>query len=162
MYEGALRTTLLSAKWSLSTVTIRSLARLLITRNTERLRQLQIDRVIPIPQHWMHRLTRPFSPAAVIAVELARFLKRPCDLHILRRSRHTRPQKRVSVTGRFENQRDSFRIRDSHVIARENLLLVDDVLTTGATCSEAARMLKQSGAARCDVAVIGRVLDHSA
>ena len=42
------------------------------------------------------------------------------------------------------------------------MLLVDDVLTTGATCSEAARMLKQNGAKSCDVAVIARVLDHSA
>lgn len=162
MYQGALRQTLLSAKSSMSSVTTAALAALLCEARRSELATLQIDRIIPIPQHWTQRLARPFSPALVVAEQLARVLRVPCDVHILRRSRRTRPQKRVAVTGRFQNQRDSFRLRDTHVVAGERVLLVDDVLTTGATCSEAARMLRSAGAAECHVAVIARVLDHSA
>lgn len=162
MYEGRLRKVLLSAKWSFSTVPIRSLARLFTSARRDELQSLNINRIVPIPQHWRQRLVRNFNPAAVIAEELGHFLQVPCDMHILQRARRTRPQKRVSVHQRFENQQGALTLRDSHIIQGERILLVDDVLTTGATCSEAAALLRNAGAAECHVAVIGRVLDHSA
>ncbi len=162
MYEGRLRKVLLAAKWSFSTVPMRSLARLLASARSDELRSLAVDRIIPIPQHWRQRLVRNFNPAAVVAEELGRALKVPADVHILQRARRTRPQKRVSVHQRFENQQGALKLRDSHMIQGERILLVDDVLTTGATCSEAAALLRHAGAAECHVAVIGRVLDHSA
>lgn len=161
MYHGRLRKVLLSAKWSFSTVPIRSLARLFVSARRDELQSLSVDRVIPIPQHWRQRLVRNFNPSAVVAEEIARILNVPCDAHILQRARHTRPQKRVSVHQRFENQQGSLRLRDPHIIQAERILLVDDVLTTGATCSEAATLLRKAGAEECHVAVIARVLDHS-
>lgn len=125
-------------------------------------RALQVDRVIPIPQHWRQRLLRHFNPAWLVAEQLAGVLNVPCDIHILRKSRRTRPQKRVSVTQRFDNQKQSYAIQDAAVIRGERILIVDDVLTTGATCSEVAGVLLKAGAAECHVAVIARVLDHSA
>jgi ComF family protein len=162
MYSEDLRRALLSAKWSFSSVQIQSLARLLAQRCEPQLRALQVDRIIPIPQHWRQRLWRHFNPAWLVAEQLAGVLKVPCDIHILRKSRRTRPQKRVSVTQRFENQKRSYSIRDAAVIRGERILIVDDVLTTGATCSEVAAVLLQAGAIECHVAVIARVLDHSA
>lgn len=162
MYDGKLRKALLSAKWSFSAVPMRSLARLLVAARLSELEELRIDRVIPIPQHWRQRLVRNFNPAIVIAEEVARKLGVPCDVHILRRSHRTRPQKRVSVQQRFENQKGTLSVRDPHLVKKECLLLIDDVLTTGATCSEAASLFRAAGAAECHVAVLGRVLDHSA
>jgi ComF family protein len=162
MYSEDLRRALLSAKWSFSSVQMQSLARLLAQRCEPQLRALQVDRIIPIPQHWRQRLWRHFNPAWLVAEQLAGVLKVPCDIHILRKSRRTRPQKRVSVTQRFENQKRSYSIRDAAVIRGERILIVDDVLTTGATCSEVAAVLLQAGAIECHVAVIARVLDHSA
>ncbi len=161
MYEDALKQAVLSAKWSFSAVRIRSLGSLLASRQMAVSHEPRIDRVIPIPQHWRQRALRHFNPAAIIAAEIAAQLNVPCDLHILRRVRRTRPQKRVSVGQRFDNQLDAFGLKDAHVIQGERLLIVDDVLTTGATCSEAARLLKRSGAKSCSVAVLARVLDHS-
>jgi len=134
----------------------------LLARNYEaEFRERGVQRVIPIPQYWRQRAIRHFNPAWIIAAEIAAQLKIPCDVHLLRRARRTRPQKRVSVSQRFENQTDSLAIRDAHIVDGERLLIVDDVLTTGATCSEAARVLKRSGAKFCHVAVLARVLDHS-
>jgi ComF family protein len=162
MYQDPLRQALLAAKWSFSAVPMRSLARLLAAARLDHLRALQIDRVIPIPQHWRQRLVRHFNPAWVIAEELARALRVPCDPHLLRKSRRSRPQKRVSLAQRAQNQHNSFSVTCPAAVAGERLLLVDDVLTTGSTCSEAARCLLRSRAAECHVAVIARVLDHSA
>ena len=162
MYQDPLRQALLSAKWSFSAVPIRSLARLLAQARLPQLQPLQIDRVVPIPQHWQQRLVRHFNPAWVIAEEVAAALRVPCDPHVLRKTRRSRPQKRVALAKRADNQLNSFAISNPADIAGRRLLLVDDVLTTGATCSEASRMLLKAGAAACHVAVLARVLDHSA
>lgn len=162
MYDAALKQALLSAKWSFSAVRMKSLGALLACERMPELQALQLDRILPIPQHWRQRLVRHFNPAWIIATELSKRLRIPCDVHLLQRSRRARPQKRVSVSQRFENQNESFSLRDVPVIRGQRLLIVDDVLTTGATCSEAAKLLKRAGAKSCHVAVLARVLDHSA
>ena len=159
MYDEALRHAILSAKWSFSTVMLESLAGLLVENRGDQLREFSADIIVPIPQGWFSRLTRRFNSASIIASALGQSLGVKSDSHILRRSRNTRPQKRVSIQQRFDNQKGSFRIRDARLIHRKRVLLVDDVVTTGATCSEAARMLKKNGAAACQVAVLARVLN---
>ncbi|MDG1898018.1 MAG: phosphoribosyltransferase family protein [Fuerstiella sp.] len=159
MYNDALRKAVLSAKWSYSSAGTASLADLLFQFRHEELRNYDADLVIPVPQSWAVRLRRRFNPASVIAAVLATGLGVRADEHILRRRRMTRPQKRVSVQRRFDNQKNSFGVRDGHVVHGKRVLLVDDVVTTGATCSEAARTLKQHGVKSCRVAVLARVLD---
>lgn len=162
MYEGPIRKAILAAKWSFSAVPIRSLGRLLASERFDELALLNVDRVIPIPQHWRQRVFRHFNPAWIVAEEIAAALNVPCDPHLLYRQRQTRAQKRVPVSQRFGNQSDAFALQDIHIIDGERILLVDDVLTTGATCSEATRLLRHNGADECHVAVLGRVLDSSA
>ena len=161
MYEGPLKSVLLSAKWSWSTVNIRTLAQVCVRARADQLSGLGVDRIIPVPQNWTKRLLRHFNPAMIIGRECARALGRPLDPHILCRRRGTKPQKRVAMDSRFANQNNSFRVQNSRMINGQRLLIVDDVLTTGATCNEATRILLQAGARECHVAVIARVLDHS-
>lgn len=161
MYEGSLRQAILAAKWSFSAVRMRSLGKLLAQQRQRELQELRIDRVVPIPQHWRQRLVRHFNPAWIIAEEIAAQLNVPCDAQLLSRQRRTRAQKRVAVSQRFSNQTDSFAVKSCSAEG-QRLLIVDDVLTSGATCSEAARLLKRCHAASCHAAVLGRVLDHSA
>lgn len=162
MYQGFLKQALLSAKWSITRVNIQSLAELLCEKKADELRELNCDEILPIPQYWRQRVVRHFNPALLVARTVASFLEKPLNLHLLRRSRATLPQKRVSVAHRFANQLDAFEISETESLKKKRFLLVDDVLTTGATCSEAASLLRKNGAAGCDVAVIARVLDHSA
>jgi predicted amidophosphoribosyltransferase len=79
---------------------------------------------------------------------------------LLIRKRNTLPQKELPPRERFKNLRGAFRIRKRMLphLGGSRVVLVDDILTTGATCSEAARVLKQAGAAAVAVAVVARAL----
>ncbi len=162
MYDGSLRKALLAAKWSFSAVRMRSLGALLARTRAAELNDRSFDRIVPIPQHWRQRMIRNFNPAWIIANELALRLNINCDVHLLRRTSRTRPQKRIAVSERFENQSGALAVAHPHAVQGKRILIVDDVLTTGATCSEAAKVLKAAGAKSCTVAVLARVLDHSA
>lgn len=162
MYDESLRKVLLSAKWSFSAVQMKSLGRLLAVHRQSELRASDVDLIVPVPHSWQQRLARHFNPAWIVAAELASELQRPCNANVLFRTRRTRPQKRVSVSERFENQSKSIGLRWPDYVAGKRILVVDDVLTTGATISEVARALKSSGAASVHAAIIARVLDHSA
>lgn len=161
MYDKALREALLSAKYSTSMVGLRALCGLLVRQRLDALTARQPDIVIPIPHHWRARLSRHFNSAAIVGHALSSALKVPHNESTLKRSRLTRPQKRIALNSRFENQKDAFRVYNADLLQGKHVLLVDDVLTTGATCSEAAANLKRCGAASCHVAVIARVLDSS-
>lgn len=160
MYDDTMRRAILSSKWSHSAVGLRAIAKVLAEEKQDILHDLHVDLIIPIPQPWTTRLTRSFNSATVIAQELSRPAKARVDQHILFRKGRVRPQKRVAVHDRYANQQGAFRVQDISVVRGRRLLLVDDVLTTGATCTEASAMLKKAGAAEVHVAVVARVLDN--
>ena len=107
----------------------------------------EIDVVVPIPLHWHRRLSRGYNQAEAIARPLARQLGLPL-VHALRRRRPTRPQAQLNRRQRDTNLRLAFAIRRRHcaTIGARRLLLVDDVVTTGATMEAAARVLIRHGA----------------
>ncbi len=161
MYNEVLREAILSAKYSPSAVGMQGLSQLLIESRLDSIKAFDPDAVIPIPHHWRMRLTRHFNSSAIIANAVAKALNMPLDDATLTRARLTRPQKRIALKNRFDNQKGAFRVRSPDLLKGKRVLLVDDVLTTGATCSEAASMLKKNGARACCVVVIARVLDSS-
>ena len=157
MYEGLLRELIVSGKWSLSAVKVRTVAGVLVAARRGRLMACGVDRILPIPQHWTRRLFRNFNAAQIVAREIGQVLGRPVDSGILRRARLTPPQKRQTLRERAALQKGSFDVAGTGCIQGKSLLLVDDILTTGATCDEAARVLLKQGARACHVAVLARV-----
>lgn len=114
-------------------------------------RQLKsCDLVVPVPLHWRRRLSRGYNQAAAIARPLGRTLGLPVA-SVLRRRRATPPQSRLHKKERRRNLRHAFAVR-RHVLRRtgrcrgRRVLLVDDVVTTGATLEAAARCLRRAGA----------------
>src|SRR5439155_26567449 len=101
------------------------------------------------------RWQRGYNQAAVLARALASGLQIPCDERRLRRVRATPLQTAVAPSARRDNVRGAFRAAADPRLRGQTVLLVDDVLTTGSTASEAARALKQAGVARVVVAVLG-------
>jgi ComF family protein len=116
---------------------------------------LQAEVVVPVPLHWLRRLRRGYNQSSAVAGGVARVLGLPCRPRWLRRVRHTPQQVGQSFAARQENVRGAFRARRA-VVAGRSVLLVDDVMTTGATLAEAARVLRAAGAARVAVAALAR------
>jgi ComF family protein len=114
------------------------------------------DAVVPVPLHWWRRLRRGYNQSEALARGLARVLALPCRTSWLRRARHTPSQVGKSAEQRRANVRGAFRA--ARVPAGASVLLVDDVMTTGATASEAARALKEAGAGRVVAAALGRAV----
>ena len=136
-----------------------ALAQLLAQRRHDRLRECRADLIVPIPMFWTRRLRRGVNNPDVLADVLGRSLKVPSRTNVLVQRRRTRPQHHLPRSYRFENMRDAFKVQQPEAVRNRRVLLVDDVLTTGATCSEAAKVLKRAGATAVWVAVIARTQD---
>jgi len=124
-------------------------------------RELTVDAdvVVPLPLHRLRLWRRRFNQAALIAHEVGRLAGVPVEVAALGRIRATRPQVGLSERERAENVRGAFRVAAGRrgAIEGKRVVLVDDVLTTGATVSAATRALKRAGAARVDVLTFARV-----
>ena len=107
-----------------------------------------IDAVLPMPVTLWHRLDRGYNQSAYLARELARRLDRRCEEGVLRRCGHPRRQAGLSEEERIENAKGTFVARRAERVRGRTVLVVDDIMTTGATLSDCARSLKEAGAWR--------------
>ena len=105
-----------------------------------------VDVVMPVPLHPVRQRERSYNQAAVLADELARRLDRRIDKRTLARTRITGTQTQLDAAQRRMNMLGAFTVRNPEWVFRRHVLLVDDVMTTGATLSECARVLKKAGA----------------
>jgi len=107
-----------------------------------------VDVVVPVPLFRTRARGRGYNQAALLGARVARLLDRPFAPRALARVRDTGTQTRLSAAARRSNVRGAFAPREAGWIVGRTVLLVDDVMTTGATLSEAARALKDGGAWR--------------
>jgi ComF family protein len=119
-----------------------------------RLREIGADVVVPVPLHWRRRWSRGYNQSETLAQALAERLGLPCRPRWLRRVRNTPFQTEQTPAERRANVQAGFRARPRPQLHGRTVLLVDDVLTSGSTASEAARALRAAGAARVAVAVL--------
>lgn len=112
------------------------------------------DAILPVPLHWTRMMARRFNQAAELGRHLAHQSGKPMLSGALVRTKRTRRQVGLMARGREDNVRAAFRVTkgEEHRVFGRRLVLVDDVFTTGATVSAAARALKRAGAA--DVTVL--------
>jgi ComF family protein len=154
-YEYELREAVLAIKTACHEPLAVALAELLWELRGDELVRLEADVVVPVPMHWARRLERGTNAPDVLAERLSRRLNLPlCPL--LARRRHTVPQASLSAAARLTNLRKAFGLRAAYHCRGARVLLVDDVLTTGTTCGEAAGALLRHGAASVHVAVLAR------
>jgi ComF family protein len=121
--------------------------------------------VVPVPLHARKRAQRGFNQSELIARAALKHLHRPerfrLSVHSLLRVRETDSQIGLTRHQRRENLRGAFQVSEPAQIAGRNVLLVDDVFTTGTTAAECARVLRRAGAERAYVATVARTLKIS-
>jgi ComF family protein len=114
------------------------------------------DLVIPLPLHLARLRERGFNQALELARPVAKALGLPLDFQTCARTRHTPAQAGLPWKQREKNMRGAFRC--AHDLPGRRVLLVDDVMTTGASLNECARTLKRHGAAEVTLLVVARTL----
>ncbi len=112
--------------------------------------------IIPVPLHPKRLRERGFNQALTLAREVARRYALPVDLLALRRRVHTEAQVKLAGKERKANMREAFAIQDRGRIDGEEILLIDDVYTTGSTVMECARVLMRNGARKVAVLTLAR------
>jgi ComF family protein len=116
--------------------------------------------VVPVPLHPARLAERGFNQAELLAAACAPRWRLPVLGRALVRVRPTRPQTDLDAEARRVNVRDAFRAPRPAGVRDRRLLLVDDVLTTGATAAAAARALRAAGARAVGVLTLARVVRH--
>jgi ComF family protein len=117
------------------------------------------DVIAPVPLHYLRLVRRGFNQSAWLAAALARRGAARLAVDVLKRTRSTPIQGGLSAEGRRRNVQGAFRVRRSRekLVKDQKILLVDDVLTTGATAEACSRALKRAGASCVDVLTLARV-----
>ncbi len=114
------------------------------------------DFVIPVPNHWTRRIIHRTSSAEVLAQAVSRQADIRLKLYAVRRRRITSKQGMLNWSARRKNVRGAFAIRSGKWMEGKHILLVDDVMTSGATVAEISKLLRSAGATRVSVAVVAR------
>lgn len=155
-YEGLLASLIKRMKADRSEVVVRTLAALAWETLAAELTALNVDVVTAVPMFWRTRWRRGINPPRVLAEQTAARLGVCAAGDMLRQVRDVSPQIEFSRQGRFQNMHKVMTVRPGYILDAAHVLLVDDILTTGATASEAARALLAAGAAKVSVLVLAR------
>lgn len=115
----------------------------------------QVDGIVPVPLHKRRQRSRGFNQSALLAHRLGDQVALPVWSDALRRTRHTKPQVDLGPRERQLNVKGAFAAESDRFI-EQHVLLIDDVFTTGATLTEAAKTLLDAGAARVSAYCLAR------
>ncbi len=119
---------------------------------------LGADVLIPVPLHRLRLLQRKYNQSALIAKELSKLTGIKTDFISLIKSKHTKPQIKFNGRLRIKNIKDAFKVKFPENISGKRVVIIDDVITTGATVYECIKALKKAGAKSVDVLSVSRVL----
>ena len=121
----------------------------------------EADGLVPVPLHWRRNWARRFNQSAMLAAAVSRQTGVPVAAGALKRVKATVQQVGLTRTERASNIQGAFRVppEGKASVAGRRLVIVDDVLTSGATVEGCARALLRAGAANVDVLVFARVAD---
>ena len=155
-YAGKLRDAVLRMKFLAGESLADMMGRIFVECHRKALDALEVDAVAPLPLHWWRRWRRGYNQSESVARELALGLSVSFEPRLLRRVRHTAQQGQPSRSARQANMKGAFRVGRGASLGGQTILLVDDVMTTCATTSEAAKTLLAGGAERVVVAVLAR------
>ena len=160
-FDGLMRDLIHSLKFADTHDGRRLFGRWLLGAGEDILREADVLVLVPVPLARWRLLTRRYNQAQILAAEAGRLAGKPVAPMALIRARRTRPQVGLTRSERKKNVSGAFQVPASAIpqVAGKAVVLVDDVITTGATVSAAARALKRAGARSVDVLALAIVSD---
>lgn len=116
----------------------------------------------PVPLHWQRFMHRKYNQAALLAHHISKQTRLPVHYQLLLKQTNSVPQASLNKQARLKNTKGVFSVNPKYqsIIKNKNILLIDDVTTTGATINECAKILKKSGAAQVNVLTLAKTLEH--
>lgn len=157
-YTGLLAEVITRFKYHGATYLAKPLGKLLAAYQDPDFSWSNIDLLIPVPLHPRRLRERGFNQSLLLARIISQMRKIPLDFTTLRRIRYTQPQTQVSGAERQSNIRGAFQVKTNKPLSGKNILLVDDVFTSGNTVEECARVLIKAGAKQVNVLTLARAL----
>jgi ComF family protein len=159
-FDGVMRDLVHGLKYADRHEAVNLFGRMLCSAGTELLREA--DMLMPVPLHRVRLWKRRFNQAAILAGRVSAATGLPLELSALRRIRRTTSQVGLSRNQRRGNVADAFAVAPTAAarIRGKRILLVDDVITTGATLGACARVLKGAGAVEVDCLALAIVVDE--
>ncbi len=154
-YAAPLRQTIIWMKYRRRSHVAGHVGKLLAGAVSARCDVASIDLVLAVPMHWLRRLGRGWNQSDALADSVAGRLGLPVGDELIR-TRNTPPQVRLPASSRAANVRGAFAVTRPGSLRGAHVLLIDDVLTTGATANEASRTLLAAGAKKVTVAVLAK------
>jgi len=158
VYDEACRDLIHAFKYRNKTHLRRPLALLTIEGLAEFVRLRAAELIVPVPLHRKKLRSRGFNQSVLLSEIFSSHWGIPLERHNLGRIRWTEPQVNLSAADRKANVKGAFSVRNPERVRGRRVLLVDDVLTTGSTVEECARMLKGAGADEVTVITVAREL----
>ncbi|MDR3110256.1 MAG: double zinc ribbon domain-containing protein [Planctomycetaceae bacterium] len=159
VYDGLLRLLILRMKNDRAGILSASVTKLLFVKREQQLQSLQADIIIPVPMHRARRFWRGVNSPDTIADELAAQLRIPALPSLIVRSKYTKPQRALTPSQRKSNLKNAFTFRKRNsesAVRNKRVIVVDDIVTTGATLNAMSQLLLNAGAVSIVVVAIGR------
>ncbi len=159
-YSGSLKETLRRFKFSNKSSYYRALGKLLALKiqNTKQIDSFDV--IVPVPLHKSRQKHRGYNQAELMAEQIAKTLKIPCEKNLLIKSVATNSQSMLKRTERLLNLEDAFMAVSDGLIAHKNILLIDDIVTTGSTVNQCCKALKRAGAEKVIAGVIATTRNY--
>lgn len=159
VYDEASRSLILAFKHGDQTLLARFLAGLMVRSGADILAG-GADVLVPVPLHWRRLVMRRYNQSALLARHISALSGVPVDAFSLVRTRATPSQGHKRAKERLENVGNAFEVKAGRCdrIEGKSIVLIDDVLTTGATIGECCKALLKAGARSVDVLTVARVV----
>lgn len=119
----------------------------------------KIDLIIPVPLHPKKQRERGYNQSELIAEGMSYVLKIPVMSTVLQRLRYTESQTKKSRQQRVDNMKDAFTIKDPNILINKHVMIIDDILTTGATIEACTNAILDISCVEVSIATIGIAID---